>query len=635
MLLSSSQSLSPSLKSILSLVLLLAVSTVHVRAALYTDPADLPTTEYDYIVVGAGTAGNVIANRLSEDSSRRVLVVEAGVDDTGIVTVHAPFLGPNNQQTLTDWNYTTVPQTGLNNRSITVPRGFVLGGSSSISEYSTFFDFFDFMVWTQGSSDLFDSYADASGDPGWGWDAIQPFWKKVSTLVPSPNNPTLPPPPSSDPTLSNGNGPVQIALPNFATELDYRVINASQILQSSNTTSDRFKYTQDMNGGDTIGFGFNQESTGGGERSSSATAYLWPALNERDNVDVVIGTRAMRLVVDECDRYNSQKRFGAVEVAQSVDGPRTILNATREIVLSAGSIGTPQLLLLSGIGPKDEVEAAGVESLVNLKGVGKNLVDHPLLLTYYSVSAPPASSTFDDTIRNPSLINSAISEWSTSRSGLFSTAPTSLLGFMRVPLASDEPDPSTGPKSAHTEILFLDGFAALGAAKQPSEGYFLSVITAVVSPTSRGSLLLDSTSGLNVTQQGTFSQPLIDYGIMSEEWDVNAMLQALEDADTFLGTEPWGAVSGLFNTTDSSSNSEQYIRENTISVYHPIGSAKMGKAGDKLAVVDERLRVRGGVKGVRVVDASVFPTIPECHPQAVIYTIAERAAELIKQDNVL
>ncbi|THU91675.1 hypothetical protein K435DRAFT_801067 [Dendrothele bispora CBS 962.96] len=516
----------------------------------------------------AGTAGNVIANRLSEDSSRRVLVVEAGVDDTGIVTVHAPFLGPNNQQTLTDWNYTTVPQTGLNNRSITVPRGFVLVHLWGSNPY---LPILPFQFFTSVPSRLSLHHSTFHGmDPRlFPTSSIATPMRLVildgdGTLFslsgrrsqPSFPHPTTQHslPPSSDPTLSNGNGPVQIALPNIATELDYRVINASQILQSSNTTSDRFKYTQDMNGGDTIGFGFNQESTGGGERSSSATAYLWPALNERDNVDV-------------------SEEVWCGEVAQSVDGPRTILNATREIVLSAGSIGTPQLLLLSGIGPKDEVEAAGVESLVNLKGVGKNLVDHPLLLTYYSVSAPPASSTFDDTIRNPSLINSAISEWSTSRSGLFSTAPTSLLGFMRVPLASDEPDPSTGPKSAHTEILFLDGFAALGAAKQPSEGYFLSVITAVVSPTSRGSLLLDSTSGLNVTQQGTFSQPLIDYGIMSEEWDVNTMLQALEDADTFLGTEPWGAVSGLFNTTDSSSNSSStYSTDSFLLLRHPSSS---------------------------------------------------------------
>ncbi|KAK7438862.1 hypothetical protein VKT23_017788 [Stygiomarasmius scandens] len=611
-------SLSSSIRTLLPLVLLVPTLIPATQAAIFTDPSALPTTEYDFIVVGAGTAGNVIASRLSEDSSKRVLVVEAGVDDTGVVTVHAPFLGPNNQQTLTDWNYTTVPQVGLNNRSITVPRGFVLGGSSSIN----------FMVWTQGSADLFDSYAKATGDSGWSWDAIQPFWKKVSTFVSSPNNPSLPPPPASDRTLSNGNGPVQVNWPNYASQIDYRVINASKELESQD---ERFKYTEDTNGGDTLGFGLNQESTGGGTRSSSATAYLWPALEQnRTNLDVLIHTRAMRLV--ETD----EQTFKGVEVAQTVDGPRITLTASTETILSAGAIGTPQLLLLSGIGPQDELAEVGVEARVDLSGVGKNLIDHPLLLTYYEVSS---NTTFDDIIRNSTLTASTLAEWlgeanggvGEGRKGLFSSSPTNALGFMRIPQGEDE-DPSAGCRSAHTEIIFLDGFAALGDAKQPAEGHFLSVITAVVSPSSKGSLTLtDSTNG-------TFSHPSIDYGILSTDWDTQAMLQALRDVDTFLNAtpwtspepfilEPWGDWAELRSTDEGR---EQYVRENTISVYHPVGSAKMGSTAD--SVVDARLRVRG-VKGLRVVDASIFPTIPEVHPQAVIYTIAERAAQLIKEDS--
>ncbi|KAK7438863.1 hypothetical protein VKT23_017789 [Stygiomarasmius scandens] len=608
-------SLSPSLQSLLSLSLLATLLPLS-QAALFTSPADLPRTQYDFIVVGAGTAGNVVANRLSEDSSKTVLVIEAGIDDTDVEIIQVPFFGPNTPQSLVDWNYSTIPQAALHGREIPVPRGYVLGGSSNLH----------YMVWTQASTDLYDSYAKITGDSSWGWDEILPLWQNISTLVPSPNNPSLPPLPRNDLTLSNGNGPVQVNLANFATDIDFRVVNASKELELSGASGGRFKFTEDMNTGNSIGFGFNQESAGGGQRSSSATSYLHPALSTRPNLDVLIRTQVMRLLETE------DLTFTTVEVAQSAEGPLTTLTASSEVILSAGSIGTPQILLLSGIGPKEELAQVGIESKVDSIGVGKNLVDHPLVLTYYRVSS---DSTFDDVIRNVTLFGETLEKWEDDRMGLFSTSSTNVIGFMRIPQGEGANDPSSGPLSAHIELLFTNGFAALGATKQPDEGNFMTVIAAVVSPKSRGSLTLNSAKG------GTFTHPNIDYALLSDDFDIQALQQALRDADTFLNAsswtqpepyiiEPFGDWAVARDGTDA--DREAYIRANAITVYHPVGTTKMGSGSAATDVTDSRLRVRG-VKGVRVVDASIFPTIPECHPQAPIYTVGEKGALMIKEDH--
>ncbi|KAK7459558.1 hypothetical protein VKT23_009540 [Stygiomarasmius scandens] len=617
----------------LSFALILSVLPT-VYATLYLSPAFLPRKEYDFIVVGAGTAGNVIANRLSEDSSKTVLVIEAGLDDTGILPIKVPALATLNQQTLVDWNFTTIPQPGLNNRSITVPRGFVLGGTSSIN----------FMIWTRGSSELWDQYAETTGDNGWSWDAMEPYWQKVSTLVEPTANPSTPS--ADDPTLSNGNGPVLVNLPNWPTPLDSKAGNASKLLQE---TDSRWKYTQDMNAGDSMGFGLNQENAGHGERSSSATAYLHPALDSRSNLDVLILSRATRLLQDTTNN-TGDPIFNIIEVGQSRNGPRFKIRAAQEIVLSAGSIGTPHLLLLSGIGPKDELEAKDIDVVVDSPGVGKlasqaqqlgwyliryikgkNLCDHPLLPTYYEVNS---TDTFDGVLRDPLVAAGALAQWTLERKGVLSSAPSNVIGFLRVPddLLEGTTDPASGPSTPHIELIFANGFAPIGNIPQPSSGNYMTLLTAVVSPKSSGQLTLDSATG------ATFTDPIIDYQLFSNDFDVRAMVQTLKDSETFLSTEPWtenGFIIGPYGDLADATTDEkkiEYIRNNGMTVYHPVGTAKMGKDGDEMAVTDSRLRVKG-VKGIRVVDASVFPNLPECHPTAPILALAERAAAMIKEDN--
>ncbi|KAF5350327.1 hypothetical protein D9758_012818 [Tetrapyrgos nigripes] len=587
-----------------------------VRAAVYTNPSDVPSSNsYDFIVVGAGTAGNVVASRLSEDSSKKVLVIEAGVDDTGVVTVEVPFLAPLAQNTAVDWNYTTIPQTGLNGRSITVPRGFVLGGSSSIN----------FLGWTRGSEDLYNKIASITGDSGWGWDALESFWTKISTFVQPTDNDQVTP---DEIPQSNGNGPLDVSLPNFDIEPDERVFETAKLLQSQDS---RFKYTVDMNAGDSLGFGYNQVTAGGGARTTSATAYLHPALNSRSNIDLLINTRVTRLL--QSSTSGSTPVFGKVEVAQKAGGPKTVFQASSEVILSAGTIGTAQILLLSGIGPEADLG----QVVVNSPDVGKNVRDHPLLELYFSVNS---NDTYDDALRDADLQTTLLNQWFASKTGLFADTPVNTLGFMRLPdsfFTSGVSDPSSGAKSAHTEVIFVDAFVPTAQNPMPSVGDFMTVIVAVVSPTSVGSIKLASGGS------DTFTQPLIDYGLLSTDFDVQAMLQAITDSETFIAASPFHrdgflvAPFGGFANATTTQQKVDYMRNNADTVHHPVGSAKMGAdspssplGGD--GVTDPRLRVRG-VKGLRVVDASVLPIIPECHTQAAVYLIAERAASLIKEDN--
>ncbi|KAF5358752.1 hypothetical protein D9758_008594 [Tetrapyrgos nigripes] len=562
--------------------------------SLYTDPNDLPTKEYDFIVVGAGTAGNVIAARLSEDPTKSVLVIEAGVDDTNVLPIHVPFLAFNNYGSGVDWNYTTVPQKELNNRTVFVPRGFTLGGSSSINV----------MIWTRGSRDLWDHYSKVTGDSGWGWDALEKYWNRISTYVPPTSNPSpLAIPPPNDPTLSNGNGPVLVTLSNFPGELDGKVINASKLLQQENGADSRFKYTADMNTGDSLGFGYNQQITGHGERYSSATAYLHPALNShRPNLDVLIQTRATRLLQSWNDTSDIP-HFNQVEVAQSVDGPRFKFSARNEIILSSGAIGTPQLLLLSGVGPKEELEGLGIDVVADRPAVGKNLREHPLLLTIYEVNS---TKTFDDAIRIPALQQQLLEQWENNRTGLFANSVNSVLGFLRLPDDQLEgtQDSASGPNAPHLELLYADGFLPV-LGTQPATGNYITVANVVVAPKSVGSLTLKSTDG------DTFTQPLIDYNIYGDSFDVQAMLQAVNDSETFFSTAPWTednliiSLAGRNSTSIGATEEEKiaFLKDNTVTIFHPVGTASMGSKDED--VTDARLRVRG-LKGVRIVDASVF-----------------------------
>ncbi|THV00444.1 aryl-alcohol oxidase-like protein [Dendrothele bispora CBS 962.96] len=584
-------------------LLILFLLAARTYAKVFYAPQELAQYRYDFIIVGAGTAGNVLANRLSEDPQVSVLVVEAGISNRDNLDIVVPFLGVAAPGTSVDWNFTTLPQEGLNNRSIHFARGFVLGGSSSIN----------LLTWNRGSNDLWDRWSELTDDEEWAWPSIEPYYLKTSHLVPPADDTSGEVKPST-----HGFGPVEVSISGFPTELDDRVLETSHLIGG------RFSFTKDLNTGKTLGFSHLQSSIGNGTRSSSATAYLDPVLY-RDNLDVLVSTRATKLITDSTNA--GIPIFRTLEIAQSSNGARYNITAAKEILLCGGVVGTPHLLLLSGIGPKNEIESLGIPSIVDLPDVGKHLADHPLLPNYFSVNS---SNTFDEVLRNSSLFNETLDEWMASGQGLFVDPPANTIGFMRLPEDSiafnHQPNPASGPLSANTEFLFVDGFAALGALQQPAIGNFLTVLTALVSPTSRGSITLQSID--------PFTDPLIDPALLTTEFDVLAMVQTMKDVEVFISAQPWtnfiiSPFGDLANaTTDTARIS--FIRNNSVTVNHPVGTARMSPKHTSWGVTDSNLLVKH-TEGLRIVDASIFPQIPECHPQALVYTVAERAVDLIKQ----
>ncbi|KAK1227521.1 hypothetical protein PQX77_009474 [Marasmius sp. AFHP31] len=558
-------------------------------------------TNYDYVIVGAGTAGSVLANRLSEDGENRVLVVEAGVDNADIQNIIVPFLATRASNTIVDWNFTTIPQIGMLNRTIPLPRGHVLGGSSSIN----------YMVWNRGSNDVWDNFARLSNDSGWSWDSVAKYNFKVSHLTPPADghNTTGQVIPSA-----HGHGPVETSLLGFPMSTDPLVASTAKSLGG------RLRFNQDTNAGDTLGFAYIQSSVGHGERSSAATAYLVPAMN-RTNLDVVINTRALKLYSSLVSDGGGTPKIDTLEVGESADGPRFNITSDKEIILSAGVFGTPQILLLSGIGPQDELSKLDVPVLVDSPDVGRHLTEHPLLISYFVVNS---NTTTDPVARNTTLQEELLRQWETSRTGLMVNPPGgSMIAFLKnPPEIFDGFDPSSGPRSGNLEIVFRNGFSPVGSIALPPNGSYFSATTAVVSPTSRGTFTLNSTN--------PFDSPIIDPQLYATDYDIQSMIQAMKDVDTFVSQPAWdGFLVRPFIEFANDEEREIYARNNSRTVQHCIGTARMGPGGVEGGVVDSQLRVKG-VKGLRVVDASIFPQIPEVHPQAVVYIVAERASDLIR-----
>ncbi|KAI0282905.1 glucose-methanol-choline oxidoreductase [Russula brevipes] len=248
--------------------------------ATYNDSSQLPTSnEYDYVVIGAGIGGSVVASRLSEDPHRRVLVIEAGPSDVGIEAIEVPFLcvglSPN---TPLNWNYTTVPQPGLNGRTVSYPRGRVVGGTSSIN----------YLVWNTGTMDDFDRLADVTGDDGWSWEHVRPLIKNIEKLTAPADHHDIAG--EVNPSIHGTSGPVGITVQGFPSLLDTRVFETASLLSSE------FPFNEDMNSGNPLGIGWTQYSVQNGTRVSAATAYLEPALESRSNIDLLFNTQVTRLI---------------------------------------------------------------------------------------------------------------------------------------------------------------------------------------------------------------------------------------------------------------------------------------------------------------------------------------------------
>ncbi|EKM52280.1 uncharacterized protein PHACADRAFT_260543 [Phanerochaete carnosa HHB-10118-sp] len=592
-----------SVRAQIALAVLVATANVA-NAALYTDASQLPTLSYDFVVIGAGAAGNVIATRLTENPNFSVLVIEAGISNQGVLGVEVPFLAPSNlPNSSVTWNYSTTPQAALNDRVLTYSRGRVLGGSSSIN----------FLTYTRGSDDEYNRWAALTGDQSWAWNNVEQYYLKSSRLVPpvdGHNTTGLVIP------ADHGVGPVEISLPGMPTELDERVVNTSQ------SSGAQFPFNEDIQSGNSVGVGIAQSTIGGGVRSSSATAYLEPNIN-RTNLHVLIDNTVTRLV--QSGSTKGTPVFKQVEFAPSTSAKRTTVTAKNEVVLSAGSVNTPQILMLSGIGDANELQSLGIKPIVNLPDVGQHLQDHPIMSNYFVVNS---NNTFDDVLRNATISDADLAQWMANKTGLFGNAPANAVAFLRLP-ANDSifesvPDPAAGPGSGHYEMLWADGFAATTLA-QPATGHFVTINTAVVSPTSLGSVRLASAD--------PFVFPLINPNFFNTSFDQAAMLAAVHAARDFMAAPPWqGFVVSRFGPVGTAATDADIVaaaRDSIVTIWHPTSSARMSPKNASWGVVDPQLLVKG-VSGLRIVDASVIPIIPSAHTVAPTYILAEHAADMIK-----
>ncbi len=519
---------------------------------------------YDYVIVGAGSAGCVLANRLSEDPGVRVLLLEAGGPDRK-QEIHIPAAFAKLFKTPYDWAYETEPQAHLGNRRLYWPRGKMLGGTSSMNA----------MMYIRGHRADYDGWRD-QGNQGWSFAEVLPYFKKSEHEERGASE------------YHGIGGPLNVA--------DLRTVNPLTRAFLAAAGEIGLPATDDFNGPTLEGMSLTQVTQKQGKRHSTATAYLKPALG-RPNLTVLTGAQATRILFEG-------KR--AVGVAYQQNGKEEQARAAREVILSGGAINSPQLLLLSGIGPAAQLMALGVPVVHDLPGVGQNLQDHLVAITAHSCTQPV-------TLASAEKLNHILS-FLLFKNGPLTSNVAEAAGFLKTRPTLPAPD---------LEMIFAPVyFIEHGFSNPPGHGFSIGAI--LLQPESRGSITLRSSDPL--------APPAIQPNYLSTPADSKTLIEGVKLARRIAQAAAFAAYRGEEVVPGPNAKTDQaiaeQIRQHAQTLYHPVGTCKMGR--DPLAVVDEYLRVRG-VEGLRVVDASVMPTVPRGHTNAPTIMIAEKAADFIKQ----
>jgi choline dehydrogenase len=556
---------------------------------------------FDYIVIGGGTAGALMANRLTREKQMRTLLIEAGRrDDYHWIHIPVGYLycigNPR-----TDWLYSTEPDAGLNGRALRYPRGKTLGGSSSING----------MIYMRGQARDYDQWARLTGDDAWRWDRVLPDFKKHEDHY-------LGDPKAVEALGAHGPDPEFAAFHGVGGEwrvekqrLRWDILDAF----ASAAQEAGIPHSRDFNRGSNEGVGYFQVNQKNGWRWNTAKAFLRPTCYGRPNFEMWTNAQVSKLIVEP--QPDGSSRCTGVEVW---DGHEMVTaHATREVVLCAGSIGSPQILQLSGIGPADLLRRHGIDVVADLPGVGANLQDHLQIRAVYKISDAPTLNVLASTLYGKAKIGL---EYLMKRSGPMSMAPSQLGAFTR-----SSPEREWPNLQYHVQPLSLDAF---GEPLHTFPAFTASVCN--LNPTSRGTVRIRSArfgdapaiapnylstdedrqvaaDSLRVTRRIAAQPALARY--RPEEWKPGVQYQSDEDL---------ARLAGDIATT----------------IFHPVGTTKMGADGDPMAVLDSRLRVRDGrgglIAGLRVVDAGAMPTITSGNTNSPTLMMAEKAAGWIRAD---
>ena len=534
--------------------------------------------EFDFVIVGGGSAGSTMAARLSEDPNVTVCLLEAGGKGASILlrapvgaVVALPGYGK-----LFNWAFKTVPQLGLNGRRGYQPRGRALGGSSAINA----------MLYVRGHKSDYEDWV-ALGCDGWGWEDCLPYFKKSENNERGLDN------------FHGNNGPLHVSNQQSPRPITHAFVTAAAANQHYLRT--------DFNDGDNEGVGMYQVTQfhGGnknGERCSAAAAYLYPVM-DRPNLTVITKARATKILFEG-------KR--AVGVAYRQDKTSKTVSANKEIILAMGALQSPQLLQLSGVGRADDIMPHGIAMVHELEGVGQNLQDHLDFTLSYKTSD---TDNFGIGLTGTARLMVAMLKWWRTGRGMIATPFGEGAAFLKTDPSLDRPD-----IQLHFVIAVVDDHA-----RRLHLGYGYSCHVCALRPHSRGTVTLQNADPM--------ADPAIDPQFLSDRRDLDTMIKGAKMTRQILQTEPLVSYAKreLFGVKDHMTDAEWecHIRARADTIYHPVGTCKMGI--DDLAVVDPQLRVHG-LTGLRVVDASVMPTLIGGNTNAPTIMIAEKCADMIKVD---